>query len=169
MKKGWIILVCITVIGLFACQNKTNKQKIVQLKTDTVSTQQPIQTNLMFITECLDKYPKDVDLLNQPALNERLKTLLKGQYNVFIENWNTETPITITDSIVHTSGCKVHDCSALSYDMYIDLPKDNINIYNITDGKVSIFAEKDTIILPKKQKDELRIIISNAQFKPVNK
>lgn len=169
MKKGWILLACIGIIVLPACQGNANKKKNEQIKTDTVSMQQPVESDLMFITEWVGKYPKDVNLFDRHALNERLKALLKDRYDIFIANWNTETPLMLTDSIIHASGCKAHDCSALSYDMYIDLSKDNINIYAITDGTVSVFTEKDTIALPKKLKDELRIIISNAKFKPVNK
>ena len=172
MKKGWIIwayISCVSLTALIACQGKAKKEETAGIKADTAAVQQPAPSDLMFVTEWVGKYPNEVGLLEQPALTKRLESLLKGHYAAFTENWNTETPVTLTDSIVHTSGCKAHDCTALSYDLYIDLPEDNINIYAITDGKVSIFAEKDTIDLPKKLKDELRIVISNAQFKPVNR
>lgn len=170
MKKEWIIFVFFSILFTFACQNKTNKNiDSVAEKKDTASTVQKPVPDLLFITEWNGKYPKDVDLLNQQALSTRLKALLKDQYETFSENWNTETPIAMVDSVIHTSGCKANDCSSLSYDLYIDLPNNNINMYNIDKGSITLFAEKDTIRLPSKLRSELRVIISNAKFKPVTK
>lgn len=167
MNKIWIIIVCTGILTLTACHGglKKNSTNTSAEKADVKHPQQKI-SDLMFICGWVGKYPGEVKLLEQPALSSRLKTLLGNQYNFMMGNWNTETPIMMIDSIIHTSGCKAHDCASVSYDLYIDLPTDNINMYAIKNDTVKLYTENDTISLPKKFKDELRIIISNAQFNP---
>lgn len=167
MSKIWIAVLCAGIFTLSACNSKSKKDTAGALaKTEEVKQPQQKISDLMFISEWAGKYPNDVKLLEQPALSTRLKALLGNQYNTMVEDWNTETPITMTDSVIHTSGCKANNCAAFSYDLYIDLPADNINVYGIKNNTVTLYTENDTISLPKKLKDELRVIISNAQFNP---
>lgn len=167
MNKIWIVVICAGIVTVTACNSMSKKDTANTIaKTEEVKQPQQKTSDLMFINEWVGKYPNDVKLLEQPALSKRLKALLGNNYNTMMENWNTETPITMTDSVIHTSGCKTNNCAAFSYDLYINLPTDNINVYGIKNNTVTLYTENDTISLPKKLKDELRVIISNAQFNP---
>lgn len=167
MKKKWIILVCAGISIISACNSGAKKAASNNTETIEAIELEDSVSDLVFIKEWVGKYPKEVDLLNQPVLNTRLKALLGNQYNDFIANWNTETPITIEGDVIHTSGCKKDECSADSYDLYIDIPSDNINVYNMQKKAVKVYTEKDSISLPEKLKKELHVILSNAKFMPI--
>ena len=49
-------------------------------------------------------------------------------------NWNVETPIEIENGIMMASGCEQHNCGANMYYMFVDLEKDNINVFHISEN-----------------------------------
>ncbi len=169
MKKSWIFtLLCISLVAFAACNSKAKRADIVEeegvmiMDIDTVT---PADTaSLSFITEWVGKYPQEVNLFGLNVLSDRLKQLMGMQYDSMMANWNTETPIEVEDSIIHTSGCKAHDCPADDYELYIDLADNNINVYNLRNDSLQIYAEQDTIALPTKMKANLRVILSNANI-----
>lgn len=159
------MLLCISIVAFASCNTKTKKANVVEedivvMEADAVA---PVDTNnLAFIEEWVGKYPNEVNLFGLKVLSNRLQQLMGNQYDSMIANWNTETPIEIEDSVIHTSGCKAHNCPADSYDLYIDLADNNINVYNLQNDSLIFYAEKDTISLPSKMKANLSVILSNA-------
>ncbi len=100
------------------------------------------------------KYPYEVKLLDNPALKERLKKLLGPDFAAMKANWNVETPIEIENGIFMASACQQHNCADNRYLMFVDLEKDNINVFHIENG-TQTYAEHGKIVLPKKFEDEV--------------
>ena len=100
------------------------------------------------------KYPYEVKLLDRPELKDRLKKLLGPDYAALKANWNVETPMAIEDGIFMASACEQHNCADNRYLMFVDLEKDNINVYHVENGSQT-YAEHGKITLPKKFEDEL--------------
>lgn len=170
MKKRWIVtLLCMSAVVFVACNSKT-KQATVTEEGDIIVMQPAATTsndsvsNLIFLTEWVGKYPKEVDLFNLNVVTSRLQQMMGAQYDSLIANWNTETPIQLEDSIIHTSGCKAHNCPADAYELYIDLTDDNINVYNFQNDTLYFFAEKDSFSLPVQMKADLNVVKSNAKL-----
>lgn len=170
MNKRWIFLLLgVSFAAFFSCNNKPKQADVITeeeaiIVTEPATGTAPDTSNLSFITAWSGKYPKEVNLFGLNVLDDRLKQLMGAQYDTMIANWNTETPIQVEDSIIHTSGCKAHNCPANSYDLYIDLAGNNINIYNFRHDTLTFYAEKDSFALPAKMKADLQVIFSNAKM-----
>lgn len=101
------------------------------------------------------KYPYEIKLLENKQLQARLKSLLGTDFAEMKQNWNVETPIVIQDGILMTTGCEQHNCGSNRYFLFIDLGKDNINVFHVEDEKTNNYFEKGRISLPAKFADEL--------------
>ena len=119
---------------------------------------------LFSLNDYIGKYPTQIKLFENEILASRLKNINRFDYNALVANWNTETPITIEDQIIHASGCKEHDCPSSGYELFIDLKNDNINIYHFRANTLRVYTEKEWITLPKGFNDEIEIKKSNAKI-----
>lgn len=169
MNKRWIVmLLCMSLVAFVACNSKAKQGTVTEEEADIVvvgpqsTTNNADTSNLTFLTEWVGKYPKEVDLFKLNILTSRLQQMMGAQYDSLVANWNTETPIQLEDSVIHTSGCRAHDCPADSYDLYIDLAGNNINVYNFQYDTLYFFAERDSFSLPSQMKADLNIVRSNA-------
>lgn len=117
------------------------------------------------LNSLIGKYPNQVNLFEQDQIKGRLQSVLGNKYENFIENWNTETPIVKKGNVLHTSGCKAHDCAANSYDLFLDLKSNIINIYHIKNGKEKVYKEHDTeIVLPEDFAAEMKVKRQNSSL-----
>ena len=119
---------------------------------------------LFSLNDYIGKYPTQIKLFENEILASRLKKINRLDYDALVANWNTETPITIEDDIVHSSGCKAHDCPSSGYELFIDLKNDNINIYHFRGNTLRVYTEKEWITLPKGFNDEIETKKSNAKI-----
>jgi len=119
---------------------------------------------LFSLNDYIGEYPTQIKLFENEILASRLKKINRLDYDVLVANWNTETPITIEDDIVHSSGCKSHDCPSSGYELFIDLKNDNINIYHFRSNTLRVYTEKEWITLPKGFNDEIETKKSNAKI-----
>lgn len=94
------------------------------------------------------KYARQEKLFEMGQLADRLKVLKGLDYEVFLALWNTETPISIENNVVHMSGCKQNACAESAYDFFMDLVNDNINIFHFRSNTLKIYQEKGWIDLP---------------------
>ena len=89
-----------------------------------------------------------------PELKRRLQKLLGVDFAGMKANWNVETPIEMQNGILMTSGCQQHNCDGNIYYMFIDLERDNINVYHVEKGK-QLYSENRRIDLPRSFADEM--------------
>lgn len=168
MKKTWIfMLLGVSLIAFISCNSKSKQATITEeedvMVIEPATAAMPDSNDLAFLTAWSGKYPQDVDMFGLKVLDNRLKRLMGARYDTMIADWNTETPIQVEDSVIHTSGCKAHDCPADSYELYIDLKNNNINVYNFHHDTLTFYAEKDSFPLPAKMKADLLVTFSNAK------
>ena len=130
-----------------------------QMETNSKSEPDSIYFNAL-----LGKYPTQVNLFQNEILTSRLKNINRFDYDALIANWNTETPITIENQIIHSSGCKAHNCPSSGYELFIDLKNDNINIYHFRGNTLRVYTEKDWIDLPESFNNEIETKKSNAKI-----
>ena len=171
----------IVIILFFSCNNiKKEKQTTptvikqeIETKIEVKSkpkTNQQIETNSkskpdsIYFNALLGKYPTQVNLFQNEILTSRLKNINRFDYDALIANWNTETPITIENQIIHSSGCKAHNCPSSGYEFFIDLENDNINIYHFRGNTLRVYTEKDWIDLPESFNNEIETKKSNAKI-----
>ncbi len=108
-----------------------------------------------FLKRSAGKYPYQVKLLGNAELNGRLKKLLGADLADLKDHWNVETPIQIEDGIFMASACEEHNCGANNYLIFVDLNKDNINVFHTDDNGTKHYFESGEIKLPKKFADEV--------------
>ena len=107
----------------------------------------------MTLKKYAGKYPYEVKLLDNPALKSRLVKLLGPDFAAMKANWNVETPIEIDSGVFMASACQAHNCADNRYLLFVDLDKDNINVFHVEHG-TQTYAENGKIVLPKKFEDE---------------
>lgn len=186
MKKS-ILLFLFTFIFLTGCKKEQvqpveTPQKIEstdQKQTDSVvikktEVQKPVVTTevkkkkakqgLFFLEDLEGKYPTEEKIFENKVLKSRLKKLKRLNYDLLVQNWNTETPITIENHIVHSSGCKSHSCPESAFELFVDLKHDNINVYHFSNNTLRVYTEKGFIELPPDFSEEMEIKKNNAKI-----
>lgn len=117
---------------------------------------------LGFLLTYEGKYATRENLFEKEEFAQRLQSLDRFNYEALLKNYNTETPVTIVDNVVHMSGCRQHECPASAYDFFIDLDNDNINIFHFRSNMLRVYQEKGFIELPPAFAKELEVKKSNA-------
>ena len=142
-------------------ETKINNQskKVKQMEISNKS-----KPDSLYFNALLGKNPTQVGLFKNEILASRLKSINRLDYDALVANWNTETPITIEDQIIHASGCKAHDCPSSGYEFFIDLTNDNINLYHFRGNTLRVYTEKDWITLPEGFDNEIETKKSNAKI-----
>ena len=144
-RTKYISIVIASSLILFSCKKDIAKEvpttdstsiKTEALKTDS-TTIDPNDT----LYNLVDKSVVGTQFLTKSSLAPRLKKLLGSDYDQMVKNWNTETPFEKQDNILHAWGCKQHDCGTYSYDLYIDVKNNKINVYKFSESKLTIFKE----------------------------
>ena len=151
--RMYLFIVALTTLTFISCKKEVIKNvpstdstsiKIDALKSDSVIIN-PSDT----LNNLVNKSVIGTHLLTESWLSPRLKTLLGTNYDQMVKHWNTETPFIKEGDILHASGCKQHDCNTYSYDLYIDIKNNKINIYKFSESKLTVFAEDDYHIVLK--------------------
>lgn len=147
-------------------ETEQNRDSIVgeKLKETEISSETNTKPGLLFLTDLIGKYPTQEKIFENKILSNRLKNIKGFNYENLIHFWNVETPITLVDDIIHSSGCKKNNCPSNGYELFIDFKNDNINIYYFRGNTLKVYTEKDWIDLPKKFNDEIETKKSNAKI-----
>ncbi|MBP9664907.1 MAG: hypothetical protein KBD94_09805 [Pyrinomonadaceae bacterium] len=103
---------------------------------------------ISILAKSAGKYPADIKLLKIPELRDRLKKLVGRDFADLESHWNVESPIKITDGIFKASACEAHNCGPNTYFIFVDLKKNNINVYHIEDDVTKDYFESGKIELP---------------------
>ena len=139
--KNWplFLVTCfICSVTLISCKRTS--------KTDTADK---TSEEITLITDNEDQYPRDIDLLNKTVVSERLKDLLGEEYEGMLEHFETQTPIVSVGKIYKFTGCEAHNCPNFLTTVYYDAKHDNFNVVISKRGKVKVYAEGETISIPK--------------------
>ncbi|WKK67556.1 hypothetical protein [Lutimonas zeaxanthinifaciens] len=139
-------------------ENIIEEKKVVKETHEIVIPDVP----LGFLVTYEGKYAAREKLFENEDFASRLKSLDRFNYEALLKNYNTETPVSIVDNVVHMSGCRQHDCPASAYDFFIDLDNDNINIFHFRSNMLRVYQEKGFIELPPAFAKEMEIKKSNA-------
>lgn len=172
MKKISISLVLMALI--LSC-NKIKPDAVLPVEPETEQNQEiappEIEVEpameipdvpLGFLVTYKGKYAAQEKLFENEVLASRLKALNRFNYEALLRNYNTETPVTIVNNIVHMSGCKQHDCPSNAYDFFIDLDNDNINVFHFRSNMLKVYQEKGWIELPAEFASEMETKKNNA-------
>jgi hypothetical protein len=164
-----IFLVVLTLAALAACDPSKHENSNVPANNATrpeaapsaskannspIALATPKPGIIATLAKSKGKYPYELKLLDEPELKARLQKLMGVDFAAMKANWNVETPIEIQNGILMTSGCQQHNCGGNIYYMFIDLERDNINVYHVENGKRSYF-ENGRIDLPRSFADEM--------------
>jgi len=171
--KNIIILLCCAII-VSSC-NKVKKetesfkehveeqmQQVEEAAGEKITEPLIPDVPLGFLVTYEGKYAAQENLFSDPTISSRLQQLNRFNYEAFLQNYNTETPVVILDNIVHMSGCKQHDCPSNAYDIFIDLDNDNINVFHFRSNMMRLYQEKGIIALPEEFAEEMETKKSNA-------
>ncbi|MBF4467615.1 hypothetical protein [Flavobacterium sp. LC2016-12] len=164
MKKGtrkYLLVVALSSFFLISCKKEVIKRvpstDSTSIKIDALKSDSAISNPSDTLNNLVNKSVIGSHLLTDSALSPRLKTLLGADYDQMVNYWNTETPFVKEGNILHASGCKQHDCNTYSYDLYIDIKNNKINVYKFSKSKLTIYAE-----------DDYRIVLKDSLLQDLN-
>lgn len=144
-KNKYISLVVLSSFVFFSCKKEIIKSvpttDSTSIKTEALKTDSTVLNPIDSLYTLVDKSVIGTQFLTKSSLAPRLKTLLGTDYDQMVKYWNTETPFEKQENILHAWGCKQHDCSTYSYDLYIDVKNNKINVYKFEKSKLTVFKE----------------------------
>lgn len=146
-KIKYISFVVLSSFIFFSCKKEIIKSvpttDSTSIKTEALKTDSSVINPTDSLYTLVDKSVIGTQFLTKSSLAPRLKTLLGVDYEEMVKNWNTETPFEKQENILHAWGCKQHDCNSFSFDLYIDVKNNKINVYKFAESKLTVFKEDD--------------------------
>ncbi|MBL0738313.1 hypothetical protein JI750_15560 [Flavobacterium sp. GN10] len=144
-RAKYISAALVSSLILFSCKKEIIKEvpktDSTSIKTEALKEDSIVLNPNDTLYGLVDKSVIGTQFLTKSSLAPRLKKLLAADYDQMVKNWNTETPFEKQDNVLHAWGCKQHDCSTYSYDLYIDVKNNKINVYKFSESKLTIFKE----------------------------
>ncbi len=144
-KIKYISFVVLSSFIFFSCKKEIIKTvpttDSTSIKTEALKTDSTVLNPTDSLYTLVDKSVIGTQFLTKSSLAPRLKTLLGADYDEMVKNWNTETPFEKQENILHAWGCKQHDCNSFSFDLYIDVKNNKINVYKFAESKLTVFKE----------------------------
>lgn len=114
----------------------------IDKSTARQQTDNSTSNNLDFLKKLKGKYPYEVKLFDNSALNQRLKKLLGGiRYNFLKETWAVETPMEFANNIFVASGCQAHNCGSTNFIIVVDFSNNVMYAGIREDDKVKTYSE----------------------------
>jgi hypothetical protein len=92
-------------------------------------------------------------LLRNPVITARMKKLLGGQYDSFMESFETLTPVTKSGNLLFSRGCLIHACTHLESAIAIDLVKRTIHLAIFRQDEKTRYFNEDGWVTPKVIRD----------------
>lgn len=146
-KAKYFTLVVLSSFILISCKKETVKSlpttDSTSIITHALQSDSAVINPSDTLNDLVDKSVIGTQFLTKSSLTPRLKKLLGADYDQMVKYWNTETPFEKQENILHAWGCKQHDCSTYSYDLFIDVKNNKINVYKFEKSKLTIFKEDD--------------------------
>lgn len=147
MKAMFIIL---TLSFSLSCsiQSKMHEQSFensVQNRNSKANSDE-----LEFLRKMKDKYPYEVDLLQNKIIKDRLIKLLGDRFE-FIQNISElgpSTPIEVHGNIFSSYTCMQHNCGFTNYIIVADINKNEIYVGIREEEKVKLYSENENSSLP---------------------
>ncbi|MHC0441641.1 hypothetical protein [Flavobacterium sp. 3-210] len=168
-KIKYLFIVALSCFVIASCKKESIKNvpttDSTSIRTEALKADSAVINPIDTLNNLVGKSVIGTHLLAQSSLTPRLKTLLGSDYDQMVKYWNTETPFTKEGEILHASGCKQHDCNTYSYDLYIDIKNNKLNVYKFSESKLNIFAEDNfRIVLKDSLLHDLNIKKSNSKI-----
>jgi len=122
---------------------RDNKENDLSEKSQT--SNHSVNSEVAFLANYNEKYPNEVNLLNNPTIKERLKNLIGNRFSFLEETWAVESPIKVVNNTFIASGCQAHNCSATNFIIVVNL-ESNIMYVGIREEEViKTYSEDGTI------------------------
>ncbi len=160
-RPKYLFIVSLSCLTIMSCKKESIKSvpttDSTSIRTEALKADSAVINPTDTLINLVGKSTIGTHLLSQSKLTPRLKTLLGTDYDQMVKYWNTETPFEKEGDILHASGCKQHDCNTYSYDLFIDIKNNKINIYKFSESKLNIFAE-----------DNFRIVLKDSLLRDLD-
>lgn len=144
-RTKYISFVILTSLLLISCKKETVKTvpttDSTSIITHALKSDSAVINPSDTLNNLVDKSVIGTKTLTQSSITPRLKKLLGTDYDQMVQYWNTETPFEKQGNILHAWGCKQHDCNTYSYDLFIDVKNNKINVYKFSESKLTVFKE----------------------------
>ncbi|MBE2219738.1 MAG: hypothetical protein IAE90_16120 [Ignavibacteria bacterium] len=144
MKAILIILTLFLSLGCTILEKKPEQSAEQHRNFDAGSDE------LEFLRKMKDKYPFEVDLLQNKIIKDRLAKLLGDRFE-FIKNISElgpSTPIEVSGNIFSSYTCMQHNCGFTNYIIVADIAKNEIYVGIREEEKVKLYSENENSPFP---------------------
>lgn len=157
MKK-YILLIIVFVLPVYcftqdgangkkpSVDGSKDKDNTSENKQDVIVENNYQPNELEFLRNMKDLYAHDVDLLNIEIINQRLKKLIREEFN-FISNiseFGPSTPIILDNDIFASNTCQQHNCYYTNYIIVADIKNNLIYVGIRKEEKVQLYYEDES-------------------------
>lgn len=146
-RTKYISIILLSSLVFISCKKEIIKSvpttDSTSIKTEALKTDSSVINPIDSLYTLVDKSVIGTQFLTKSSLAPRLKKLMGTDYDQMVKYWNTETPFEKQENILHAWGCKQHDCNTYSYDLYIDVKNNKINVYKFAESKLTVFKEEN--------------------------
>lgn len=146
-----VISVLAITLGLFFACKPTPKQEapVKPVATDTIApNEKPVPQAWQRLTGMVGEYMYDSVLFKLPAVRDSLKNLLGPEYTNMVAGWNVASELKRTNNILCATGCQHDACFKNMWILLVDIAHSNMNVYHMSDGKLTIYQGRQLITLP---------------------
>jgi hypothetical protein len=151
LKTSLKITATLLAFLLYAC-NQDAGTNTSTADVDTLAQAQDSAT-LGFLKAFEGKYPQEINLLEHPELQARLKKMLGSEYDTLKKFWQVETPVEINGNLVYTWGMEAHSGGNPEAVFMADMDINRIYIGIRKDTSVRIYQEDENDTPPQRLLD----------------
>lgn len=128
--------------GIIVDKSKKDEDDFSKSKHTSYRT---TNSQVAFLTNYHNKYPYDVNLLDNPTIKKRLKNLIGSRFTFLKETWAVETPIKVENNTFVASACQAHNCSATNFIIVVDLQSNTMYVGIREEDVVKTYSEDGTM------------------------
>lgn len=158
-----IVLVILLMIGFSNCkpnestvektqqiiEQPTQQQVVSQAEAPEKHVKIEERADLSFLLEMNGQYPYTTNLFENEPIKTRLKNIMGGKYQTFLERMEVQTPVRVYDDIVFIGGTMKQNPDKEEAAMVVDVSKNLIWVYTYENGKdLNIFKDDRDVRMP---------------------
>jgi hypothetical protein len=129
--------------GIVVDKSKKDKEED-EFSESRQTSYHSINSEVAFLASYNEKYPYDVNLLENPTIKKRLRSLIGNRFAFLKETWAVETPIKVEHNTFVASACQAHNCAATNFIIVVNLESNTMYVGIREEETLKTYSEDGT-------------------------
>ncbi len=105
-----------------------------------------VESNLVYLRAQAGRYPRDIQLFATEPLHARLVALVGHRYDVMVENFGTQGPLSADGPVLYAIGNRPHAAGDEQAILLVDLDRDLVNVKVMDATEMQEFRERNEAV-----------------------